>query len=47
MTTIILVFLAFLALIALLAMIKTDGYGTRPGPRSHHDDLDPWSRQIR
>lgn len=39
----------FILLVALVVIglsaiaIDHDGYGTRPGPRSHHADLlDPW-----
>ena len=28
---------------ALIAQIRKDGYGSRPGPRSHYDSLDPRS----
>ncbi len=28
---------------ALIAQIRKDGYGSRPGPRSHYDSLDPHS----
>ena len=28
---------------ALIAQIRKDGYGSRPGPRSHFDSFDPRS----
>ena len=30
--------------IGLFDVITRDGYGVRPGPRSHHDDLDHYDR---
>jgi hypothetical protein len=41
MTFLILILVSLLALVvgALVRTITTDGYGFRPPPRSHHDDL--------
>lgn len=32
-------------LVALVRAIATDGYGTRPPPRSHQEELGPWITQ--
>lgn len=31
---------------ALMRVIPNDGYGTRPGPRSHIDPFDPRNRLV-
>ncbi len=47
--TVILALLGLLALVATLAVlvraIATDGYGTRPPPRSHQDEMGSWITQ--
>ena len=38
--------IAFAAVLVVLARtILTDGYGTRPPPRSHHDEMGDWIAQ--
>ncbi|MEO6604951.1 MAG: hypothetical protein ABIN55_05005 [Aeromicrobium sp.] len=47
--TVILAFLAAAAFLAMLALlvhaVATDGYGTRPPPRSHQEEVGSWITQ--
>ncbi len=38
-----LILLTLLVIALSIVVVDHDGYGTRPGPRSHrHDPFDPW-----
>jgi hypothetical protein len=46
MFTVLIVLLVIAAGIVLARAIPQDGYGTRPGPRSHIDPFEPRSRIV-